>query len=464
MLSLGIIGGSNVFFIAHACSGVPQDTLWIYFPANISDYQASYLGNSAALAELERLVAQAGKESVESVEVLAYASPEGSERRNMDLCAFRVRALTSLVNERMPEITSLIHVTAAGEAWDILRSRVASDATLAPATRSDLLAIIDNTSLSPDSREAAIKSADLQDPNVGDVYQHLLQNHFPLLRGLMITVIRKPEVVVSEPVAEPQPVQEPEQAVEPEQAEEPVVTAPVQEEEEPVVADEPQEEEEEPAEVEPIVVEPEQYVEPADSIIRTPLFALSTNLLFEYATVFTGYNTVPLNIGIEVPIGQHWSAYADYIISTPWHAWNNNAECFELMHLNLGGRWYPGGIFRTPFRSNVRPDRLLDGFYAYGSAGVGYYDFELAGKGYQGEEILGAVGAGYNIVFGDVFSVNFCLGVGPLFTRYRYYEGRSNNEHLMFQYRGNWRYLALTDAKISLVWLLYYNRKTKSKK
>lgn len=205
----------------------------------------------------------------------------------------------------------------------------------------------------------------------------------------------------------------------------------------------------------------------ADSVVRTPSFALSTNFFFEYAAVFTGYNTVPLNIGVEFPIGQNWSAYADYIISTPWHAWNNNAECAELMHLNIGGRWYPRGLFLSPAARRIAREteapRLLDGLFAYAAVGVGYYDFELLGKGYQGEDILGALGAGYSLSFSENLGVNFALGFGPLFTRYRYYEGRSNNEHLMFQYRGTWRYFGLTDAKISLVWLLYNKRKIKSK-
>ena len=202
---------------------------------------------------------------------------------------------------------------------------------------------------------------------------------------------------------------------------------------------------------------------PADTIVRKPLFAISSNFLFEYATIFTGYNTVPFTVGIEVPIANNWSATADYIITTPWHAWNNNAECVEIMHLALGGRWYPFAARTNTVNPKYQPvPRKLDGLFAYASVGVGYYDFELSGKGYQGEDILGAVGAGYSFILSDALSLNFALGFGPLYTRYRYYEGRSNNEHLMFQYRGTWRYFGPTDAKVSLVWLLYNNRKRKS--
>ena len=65
------------------------------------------------------------------------------------------------------------------------------------------------------------------------------------------------------------------------------------------------------------------------------------------------FHTVPLTVGYEIPIGRHWSIYSDYTITVPWHAWNNNSECAELMHWDLGTRWYPWS--RT---------RVLKGWYA----------------------------------------------------------------------------------------------------
>lgn len=205
------------------------------------------------------------------------------------------------------------------------------------------------------------------------------------------------------------------------------------------------------------------YVREAEDTVRTPMLAVTSNLFFEYATIFTGYNTVPATVGVEVPVGEHWSVYADYLVTAPWHAWNNNSECVELMHLAIGGRWYPGGSFLNPFRYGVKERRVLDGWYAYASAGVGYYDFEFFGKGYQGEEILGALGIGYGITLGRNFSLNAGVGFGPLYTRYRYYEGRSNNDYLMFQYRGTWRYFGITDARLTLTWLFYNNRRRPAK-
>ena len=194
---------------------------------------------------------------------------------------------------------------------------------------------------------------------------------------------------------------------------------------------------------------------------RVPIAAVTTNLLYESATVLTGFHSVPLNIGLEFPLGEHWSTYANYMATAPWRAWNNNANCAELLHADLGVKWYPGGSFRHPF-SHKEGRGLLEGWYAYAGLGAGYYDFQRKGKGYQGEEVLGTLGVGYGLSLGKDWSLDFALGGGPIFTRYRYYEGRSNNEHLMYQYSGKMTYFGVTDAKVTLRYLIHYNKTVKS--
>ena len=194
--------------------------------------------------------------------------------------------------------------------------------------------------------------------------------------------------------------------------------------------------------------------------IRKPLFAVTNNLLYESATVFTGFHSVPLNFGVEVPISQHWSVTAHYMATAPWRAWNSNADCAELLHADIGAKWYPGGTFTNPFKQKENRE-LLDGWYAYASLGAGYYDFERNGRGYQGEEVLGSLGLGYGLTLGHNWSLDFAVGGGPVITRYRYYIGRSNNEHLVYQYSGRLTYFGVTDAKVSLRYLIHYNKKVK---
>ena len=177
-----------------------------------------------------------------------------------------------------------------------------------------------------------------------------------------------------------------------------------------------------------------------------PVLAVTTNLLYESATVLTGFHSTPLNIGLEIPIGKHFSAYTNYLATAPWRAWNNNADCAELINIDLGAKWY--------FTKKAE-NQILSGWYAYAGAGAGYYDFERSGKGYQGEHLFGTLGLGYGLPLGKHWSLDFALGAGPLFSQYRYYEGRSNNQHLVYQVSGKMNYFGPTDAKVTLRYMFY---------
>lgn len=183
---------------------------------------------------------------------------------------------------------------------------------------------------------------------------------------------------------------------------------------------------------------------------RTPVVAISNNFLYESASAFTRFHSFPLAVGLERPLGRHWSIYSNFLITVPWRAWNDNAECAELLHGDLGAKWFPWAKENKP---------LLTGWFAYLAAGAGYYDFERDGKGYQGEEILAALGVGYGINLGRNWSLDIAVGAGPLFTQYRYYEGRSNNQHLAFRFKGNLDYFGATDAKITLKYLIGIKKK-----
>ena len=73
--------------------------------------------------------------------------------------------------------------------------------------------------------------------------------------------------------------------------------------------------------------------------------------------------------------------------------------------------------------------------------------------------LTSAIGGGYSIAFGEHFRLNLGVGIGPILTHYRYYEGRMANQHLMYRYSGNWQYFGVTDAKISITWLFYRKKK-----
>lgn len=424
----------------------------IYFQFDKSAVNSAYMSNAQSLSSLDSLVAAVGLESVESVKVVSYSSPEGNYAYNLALSKKRTDAVYNMLVASYPSLAGKIELDHQGEAWQDLRSSVVADANFTEDVRSKILAIIDSDR-DPASKEAALKAL--------PQYKRLYSSYFRKFRYAEIRLrIANLEEIVAPVVEEIDPqVQEtviPEPVI-PVISDDVVVEEPemiIPQADTLVVEDIVAEHIEVPAPVEePVVVE-----EPVKS---TPLFALGANLLHTSASAVVGFHAVPLSVGYEVPIGQHWSVQSNYIITLPWQAWNNNADAAELMHWDLSARWYPGGSFKRPFTQKENR-RVLDGWYAYAGVGMGYYDFERNGRGYQGEELLGSVGIGYNLTLNKHWSLDFGLGVGPMYSRYRYYIGRSNNEHLMFQYSGSFTYFGITDARISLTYLLYHNRKIKN--
>lgn len=438
----------------------------VFFQFDKSAVNSAYMSNAQSLSSLDSLVAVVGLESVESVKVVSYSSPEGNYAYNLALSKKRTDAVYKLLSASYPSLAGKIELDHQGEAWQDLRNSVVADTNFTEEVREKILAIIDSDR-DPSSKEATLKAL--------PQYKRLYSNYFKQYRyaEIRLRIANSEETV---PPLEENPVVEEEIPVI-----ETVIPEPEVVEEEPEVIPEP----EIPVISEEIEVEElEMYIPQADTLVveeivaehaehiiipepvveepvkSTPLFALGANLLHTSATAVVGFHAVPLSVGYEVPIGQHWSIQSNYIITLPWQAWNNNADAAELMHWDLSARWYPGGSFKRPFTQKENR-RVLDGWYAYAGVGMGYYDFERNGRGYQGEELLGSVGIGYNLTLSKHWSLDFGLGVGPMYSRYRYYVGRSNNEHLMFQYSGSFTYFGITDARISLTYLLYHNRKIK---
>lgn len=108
-------------------------------------------------------------------------------------------------------------------------------------------------------------------------------------------------------------------------------------------------------------------------------FAKEPGLAF---LVRTNVLAVPLaNIGIEIPVGRHWSVGADWYYPWIWRKKHNydidkSGHCNELQALDVEGRYW----FRA---SNTEAGKMHGhsiGMYAAG----GYYDFERNWSGHQG--------------------------------------------------------------------------------
>ena len=191
----------------------------------------------------------------------------------------------------------------------------------------------------------------------------------------------------------------------------------------------------------------EGYDKPVDPDSQKLLFALKSNALFWVAGA--------PNFGIEYPFNDRWSICGDYI--APWTSSFATGLYYQLLMVNAEARYWFG-------KRDNRP--IMTGWFAGASVGGGYYDFMLNNqkKGIQGEfYILAGLSAGYShsISSNDRVRLEYALGLGYLQTRYRKYTWDYFDYMLDAPREQVWQtsIFGPTQAKVSLVWLLYTKRK-----
>ena len=384
-----------VFVVVLPGEGKGADNASLHFRRDVSRYEAEYLENREALISLGQILNEAGTEGIESIHVVAYASPEGVREHNLKLSRARAAALPALVEQYLPAYASLITVEAGGEAWEPLRQRIVQDTLINEASRSKILRILDDNSVGPDTKKWRLENRLGNDPVAGNLYRYLLNEHYKYLRCLYITVSYKEK--------------EPEETVQP--APEP---APV-----PVVPDvEPQ-----PQVIEPEPI-PEETAPASDTIYTRPILAVSTNLLYDLA--------ITPNVAVEVPLGKHWSVYADYTF--PWWVNRTNNMAWQQLKFDVGGRYWFGR------RGANDPMEVLRGHFVGLDLGIGYYDLEPRHTGWQGEFLTAGLEYGYGWVLGKnkKWRLDAFGGAGIIYTHYRYYEGNAGDTKLLWQYNGRY--------------------------
>ena len=186
---------------------------------------------------------------------------------------------------------------------------------------------------------------------------------------------------------------------------------------------------------------------PVDTDKKELLFALKSNALYWVAGA--------PNFGIEYSFNDRWSLCGDYV--APWSSSFATGLYYQLMMINAEGRYWFG-------KRDDKP--VMTGFFAGASVGGGYYDFMLDNTrtGIQGEfYILAGLSAGYahSISSNDRVRLEYAVGLGYLQTRYRKYHYDDFDYVLDAPREQVWKtsILGPTQAKVSLVYLIFKNRK-----
>ena len=173
----------------------------IHFRWNQTNYEENYLTNSDAANKLCSMLEEIGLESIDSVNVVAYASPEGVYEHNMMLSRNRAQEFNAAVRERigLGGSSFKLDVRPGGEAWELLRTRVVADTVVSETARSRVLNLLDDDSVARDTKKWRMMHNYLGNtPQEGDVYHWLLLNHYRYLRCLAVNIyIREQQVEIS---------------------------------------------------------------------------------------------------------------------------------------------------------------------------------------------------------------------------------------------------------------------------
>ena len=355
-------------------------------------YDPSYLDNAKVEKDLLAFIDSLGTPRIERIDIIAFASPEGSVSRNKELSKLRSAELKWLILKNYPETRGRFVLRPSGESWTMLRERVASDKKLSDASRNKILRTLDDKSLSLDARKWRLSKGLGTDPNVGDVWQYLLRAHYRYLRGGAVIVIYKVPDSATPPVTPPSPVI-PSEAKESDASAAPVTPPP------PVIPSEAKESSEakEPAEAKapadtvaakPLIdstlsqtLPPETTqeesgqtadIKPFKRHERKPLLGVSTNLIYDATYIpHYGFTSVP-SFSLEYyPDRGHWTFGADVA-----HGWEGEGLGLSA---GIGNKWHFARIY---IDVGACVGALYSRFdpYTWGNDATRWYYYDYAGK------------------------------------------------------------------------------------
>ncbi len=373
----------------------------LYYRCDEIDIDPSYLGNTLQMDTIVRYLARSPR--IDSITIEAYASPEGSFKRNRWLAERRaVAAKEYILNHLGPDAGNpKIILEPTSEHWDGLYDEV--HANYHRHDREKVLRIIKDDSVGDETKKWRLQQLD-----GGYTWKYLIRRHMPELRVATW-------ICIWVPIREIKPCAP--------------ITASLQ-----------------APDGGPAAVASEPAAGTADSGWAY-IPALKTNLLYDAVTA--------LNASVEFPIGERFSVMFEDVF--PWWSWgpNDRKYCFQLWEMGLEPRWW------------FRPDGNLKGHFlgVYGKSAK--YDFQNDRKiCYQGEYWSAGVSYGYAMKLGRWFQMEFSLSLGYLQSDYRHYQPDVEYEHLYRdKYKvGKVSYFGPTKVQVSLVLPIRLGRGASEKK
>lgn len=429
-----------------------KEEVVVYYRHDKYSIDRTYMSNGEAFATLDSIFNKYGN-AIDSIAIVAYASPEGRHYYNMWLSKQRAASMKGFLRVKYPSADfSNLKTYPKGEDFEGLVKMIEADKNV--PYRSEVLNILKQKDVHVDTRMEQLYKV-----RGGVCYSYIKKNILPWLRTATTCIIyydveaaeaqesieraAQMEIVPAEredgkasvlvpyvptpehPTAKPfEDGKATEEVVIPEQTTTPEEVVGEQVTDEGVVPEQ-MPEQQSPAEER----EPESI---------NYLVAAKTNLLFDAVGA--------VNVAAEIPIGNRFSVDGSWTF--PWYVAKDWDWCYELLWGDVEGRYWLG--------ERTRENRLLGHFVGL-YAGGGLYDFQWRSTdGYQGEFFLAAgVSYGYTMRMNNNWRFEFEFGLGYLRSNYRHYYHitQPDGEEVLIRDRvsGVFGYWGPTRARISLV-------------
>lgn len=366
----------------------------IYFRMDISRIEPGFMGNAAELRRLRNCIdslMRISPDAISHMRIRGTASPDGPYAHNRDLANNRARSLRHYITDYFPQLDKeKIHTFAMPEDWLTLKEIVEEDLNF--PMREQVLELIEDDTTPLDKKEKQLRS-------MRPAFRYLINNSVYKLRTSMVKIT---------------------------------------------------------------ICIPAIYVKPLDRIStkierKDTLYrnVYESRPVKEYQTIvaFKSNLLVPLlNIGMDVPIGDHFSLGLNYYY--PWWLDKGNRYCAEMVGLFADMKYWFGDELGD---WGWTPESKLKGHAIGVYGGVGYYDYQWLKSGYQGEYFDIGFDYTYSIPVGsrDQFRLEFNIGFGWIRTQRRHYTPTDDWEILIkdpnVKYELN-DFFGPTRVGVSFVW------------
>ena len=391
-------------FAGFPADSTRNDTYSLYYYRDRIDLQEDYLDNAVQMFRIKELLHRSTR--IDSIVIYAYASPEGSPKRNKWLSERRAEVAKDYVLSQLPNDSVLLPdnviLRPMGENWDGLYEELESN--YHKPNRDKVLRIV-RAKVSTETKKWRMQNLDN-----GYTYNWIIRHHMPALRvATWICVYAPYEALHLDTVPETM------------------------------------------AKMEELPLLDSTALLPVDLAStfhrKSTFVALKTNLLYDAVTA--------LNVELEVPIGKRFSVMVEDVF--PWWSFgpNGNKYCLQMWTMSVEPRWW--------FYRKGMNDRLQGHFVApYVMSGK--YDLQWdTSICYRGYGWSAGLTYGYSMPLCKWLNMEFSMSIGYLNASYQHYQPSPDYEHLYKDpdNAGRMTYVGPTKVKVSLVVPIRFNWRTR---